>query len=323
MTMERNLALDAARVTEASALASARQMGLGDAHQANDVAVDAMRRSFRSLEICGTIVVGEGQYRESPRLYYGEKVGRWASGDPEVQLALDALEGARLCAQGRGSALSVIAMARSGSFLPAPDTYMEKIVVGPAGKGAIDMRRSMADNLQSVADAKGVYVEDLTVAILDRPRHESLIREVRDIGARIRLMLGGDLSSALATCREETGIDMVIGTGGAPEGVLAAAALRCVGGEIQCRLRPRNEEEQERIRDHGLDADRVYATEELASGHVLFAATGITDGDFLAGVRFLSGGARTNSVVMRSKTMTVRYIEAHHHFDRKPDYGDF
>ncbi len=323
MTMERNLALDAARVTEAAALASARQMGRGDAHQADDVAVRAMRRAFRSLEICGTIVVGEGHYVESPRLYYGEKVGRWASGDPEVQLALDALEGARLCAQGRSAALSVIAMARNGSFMPAPDTYMEKMVVGRGGAGAIDLDRSVADNLQSVADAKGVYVEDLTVAILDRPRHEGLIREVRDAGARIRLILGGDLSASLATCREETGIDMVVGTGGAPEGVLAASAVRCVGGEVQCRLRPRNDEERERLRALGLAADRIYVTEDLASGHVLFAATGITDGDFLAGVRFISGGARTNSVVMRSKTRTVRYIEAHHHFDRKPDYGDF
>ena len=323
MTMDRNLALEAVRVTEAAALASARQMGRGDAHQADDVAVNAMRRAFRSLEICGTIVVGEGHYQESPRLYSGEKVGRWASGDPEVQLALDALEGARLCAQGRSAALSVIAMARDGGFLPAPDTYMEKIVVGPAGKGAIDFDRSVASNLQSVADAKGVYVDDLTVAILDRPRHEGLIREVRDAGARIRLILGGDLSAALATCREETGIDMLLGTGGAPEGVLAAAALRCVGGDMQCRLQPRDDEERERIRGLGLDATGVYTTDELASGHVLFAATGITDGDFLDGVHFLSAGARTNSVVMRSKTMTVRYIEAHHHFDRKPDYGDF
>ncbi|MEL7368247.1 MAG: class II fructose-bisphosphatase [Myxococcota bacterium] len=321
--MERNLALDAARVTEAAALASARMMGLGDAHQADDVAVQAMRRAFRSLEICGTIVVGEGAYQESPRLYYGEKVGRWAAGDPEVRLALDALEGARLCAQGRPDALSVIAMARNGSFMPAPDTYMDKIVVGPAGMGAIDITRSVSANLQSVADAKGVYVEDLTVAILDRPRHEQTMREIREAGSRIRMIAGSDLSAALATCREETGIDMVMGIGGAPEGVLAAAALRCVGGEIQCRLRPRNDEERDTIRTLGLDAEEVYTTETLASGHVLFAATGITDGEFLAGVRFLSGGARTNSVVMRSKTMTVRYIEAHHQFDRKPDYGDF
>ena len=321
--MDRNLALDAARVTEAAALASARHMGRGDAHQADEVAVNAMRRAFRSLEISGTIVVGEGQQRETPRLYYGEKVGRWASGDPEVQLALDALEGARLCAQGRSSALSVIAIARNGSFLPAPDTYMDKIVVGPGGKGAIEFDRSVTANLQSVADAKGVYVEDLTVAILDRPRHEALIREVRETGARIRLIIGGDLSAALATCREETGIDMLVGMGGAPEGVLAAAALRCVGGEMMCRLRPRNDEERERVRGHGLDPERVYATEELATGHVLFAATGITDGDFLSGVHFVSGGARTNSVVMRSKTMTVRYMDAHHQFDRKPDYGDF
>ncbi|MEM7674670.1 MAG: class II fructose-bisphosphatase [Myxococcota bacterium] len=321
--MERNLALDAARVTEAAALASARMMGLGDAHQADDVAVQAMRRAFRSLDICGTIVVGEGHYEESPRLYYGEKVGRWAAGDPEVRLALDALEGARLCAQGRPDAMSVIAMARNGSFMPAPDTYMDKIVVGPTGMGAIDITRSVSHNLQSVADAKGVYVEDITVAILDRPRHEQTMREIREAGARIRMIVGGDLSAALATCREETGIDMVIGVGGAPEGVLAAAALRCVGGEIQCRLRPRNDEEREMIRTSGLDAEEVYTTDQLASGHVLFAATGITDGHFLEGVRFLSGGARTNSVVMRSKTMTVRYIEAHHHFDRKPDYGDF
>lgn len=321
--MERNLALDAVRVTEAAALAAARTMGRGDLHAADEAAVTAMRRAFKSIDIRGTVVIGEGEKDEAPMLYIGEKVGRWGEHDRVVDVALDPLEGTRLCASGLPNAMSVIAMAPDGRFLHAPDTNMYKIAVGPAGLGAIDMSQTPTWNLQSVADAKGVYVEDLTVVILDRPRHEALIREVRDAGARIKLISDGDVSAAIATCNEEAGIDMLIGIGGAPEGVVSAAALRCVGGDMLAQLRPRNNEEVQRAKRMGIeDIEKVYTLEELASGDVLFAATGITDGDFLKGVRFRRGGAYTHSVVMRSKTMTVRLIEAEHRFDRKDDPGD-
>ena len=320
--MDRNLAIEAVRVTEAAALASARLMGRGDRHHADEVAVNAMRRAFNDLHIRGRVVIGEGERDEAPMLYIGEKVGRWHEIDPEVDLALDPLEGTNLVATGAANAISVIAMANGGKFLHAPDTYMDKIAVGPAGKGAIDMNKPATWNLKSVADAKGVYVEDLTVVILDRPRHETLIREVREAGARIKLIGDGDVSAAIATCKEETGVDMLMGIGGAPEGVIAAAALRCVGGDMLGRLKPRNQEEIERCKRMGIsDIDRVYKIDELAAGDVLFAATGVTSGDFLKGVRFMRGGATTQSVVMRSKTMTVRFIEAEHHFDRKPNYN--
>lgn len=320
---ERNLALDAVRVTEAAALSSARTMGRGDLALADEAATDAMRRAFSTLDICGTVVIGEGEREEAPMLYIGEQVGRWQPGDPAVEIALDPLEGTRLCVRGMPNAMSVLAMVQSGHFLRATDTYMDKIAVGPAGKGAIDMTRSATWNLQAVADAKGVYVEDLTVVMLDRPRHEQLIREVREAGARIKLITDGDVSAAIATCIEETGVDMLLGVGGSAEGVLAAAALRCVGGDMLGRFRPRNQDEIQRLSRLGIeDLDRVLRLEDLVSGDVLFAATGITDGDFLKGVRFRRGGAMTHSVVMRSRTMTLRFIETQHRFDQGPDFGE-
>lgn len=320
--MDRNLALDAVRVTEAAALASARALGLGDLHRADEAAVRAMRQAFNGLDIRGTVVIGEGTKGEAPLMYVGERVGQWVEGDPEVEVAADPLEGSRLCARGLPNAISVIAMCRNGHFLRVPDTYMFKIAVGSAGRGALDLSKSVRWNLHSVADAKGVYPEDLTVVVLERPRHEGLIREIRETGARIRLIPDGDVAAAIATCREETGIDMLVGEGGAPEGIIAAAALRCVGGDMVGQLRPRSAEESEQLRKNGIDEARAYGIDEMASGDVLFAATGISDGDLLGGVRFQRGGAVTNSVVMRSKTMTVRRIEANHRFDRKPDYGD-
>lgn len=317
--MDRNLALEAVRVTEAAALASARLMGRGDRHAADEAAVTAMRRAFNDLAMKGTVVIGEGERDEAPMLYIGERVGRWKDEDPEIDLALDPLEGTNLCATGAANAITVIAMARGGRFLHAPDTYMNKIAVGPGAKGAIDMTRSATWNLQSVAEAKGMYVEDLTVVILDRPRHEALIREVREAGARIKLIGDGDVSAAIATCKEEAGVDMLMGVGGAPEGVISAAALRCVGGDMLGQLRPRSQEEVERAKRMGItDIDRIYRIDELASGDVLFAATGVTSGDFLRGVRFRSGGATTQSVVMRSRSRTIRFIDAEHHFDRRP-----
>ncbi len=317
--MERNLAMEVVRVTEAAALASARFMGRGDETAADVAAIEAMRKAFDVVAIDGTVVIGEGAADAMPMLYVDERVGT-AEG-PATDVALDALEGAAICAAGGYNALSCIALAEHGTFLRVPDTYMEKIACGPEGRGVIDLDRSPTANLKALADARGVYVEDLTVAILDRPRHNALIDEVRRAGARIKLIGSGDVSAALATTKLETGIDILMGTGGAPQGVLAAAALVCLGGDMQARLRPRNEHEGGQLRELGIfDVQRKYSIEDLASGSVLFAATGITPGDYLAGVRYVKGGAITNSVVMRSATRTVRFIEAHHRFDRTPQY---
>jgi fructose-1,6-bisphosphatase class II len=306
-------------VTEAAALSSARLMGRGDEKAADQAAVDAMRQAFNGLAINGTIVIGEGERDEAPMLYIGERVG---GGDgPQVDIALDPLEGTTICANGGPNALSVIAIAESGNFLHAPDTYMDKIAVGPVGKGVVDLDKSPTDNLKALAEAKGARVEDLTVIILYRPRHEALIKEVRQAGARIRLISDGDVAGGIATTKPETGIDLLLGIGGAPEGVLAAAALRCVGGHMQGRLKPRNAEEIERAHKMGIkDIDKKFSIEELASGEVMFAATGVTDGDYLDGVHFFSGGATTHSVVMRSKTRTMRFVNATHHFAFKPKY---
>jgi len=318
--VERNLAMEVVRVTEAAALSSARWMGLGNEKAADQAAVDAMRRAFDAVPFCGTVVIGEGERDESPMLFIGERVG---SGEGmELDVALDPLEGTNIVAQGRANALAVVAIAEQGGFLRVPDTYMEKIAVGPKAKGAVDLSLSPEQNLHTIADAMKCYVEDLTVVILDRPRHAELIRAVRDAGARIKLIQDGDVSAAIATGFPETGVDVLLGVGGAPEGVLAAAALQCLGGDMQGRLRPRNDQEVERARKLGLkDMDRIYRIGDLAkSGDVMFAATGVTDGDLLRGVRFFGGGARTHSVVMRYRSGTVRFIEATHRFDRKPVY---
>lgn len=317
--MDRNLALEMVRVTEAAALASARLMGRGDKNGADQAAVDAMRKAFNAIPFEGTVVIGEGERDEAPMLYIGEKVGK-ANG-LKVDIALDPLEGTNLCAYGSPNALSVIAIAEHGNFLHAPDTYMEKIAVGSVGKGKIDITKSPTWNLESLAKAKNCQIADLTVIILDRPRHEELIQEVREAGARIKLISDGDVSAAIATCKPETGVDLLIGIGGAPEGVLAAAALRCMDGEMQARLKFRNEEEKERATKMGIkDLNHIFQINDLAKGDVMFAATGVTSGDFLKGVRFFGGGAETHSIVMRSKTKTIRFIEATHHFEYKPQY---
>jgi fructose-1,6-bisphosphatase class II len=316
--MDRNLALEAIRVTEAAALSCARLTGRGDEKAADQAAVDAMRRAFDALAIDGTVVIGEGERDEAPMLYIGEKVG---SGGPKVDIALDPLEGTTICATGAPNALAVIAMADGGNLLHCPDTYMAKIATGPVGRGVVDLDKSPTENLNALAEAKRCKVEDLTVIILSRPRHEAIIQEVRKTGARIRLIGDGDVSAAIATTKPETDIDLLLGIGGAPEGVLAAAALRCVGGEFQGRLAPRNDEEIERAKGMGVtDIKKKFQIEELAAGDVMFAATGVTDGDYLRGVHFFPGGATTQSVVMRSKTKTVRVINATHYFEHKPNY---
>jgi fructose-1,6-bisphosphatase class II len=317
--MNRNFALEFVRVTEAAALESARLMGRGDEKAADHAAVEAMRRMLNSIEFNGTVVIGEGERDEAPMLYIGEKVGK--GGGPKLDLALDPLEGTTICARGGNNSLSVIAIAEEGRFLHAPDTYMQKIAVGPEAKGAIDLQASTIENLRNIAKAKKCEIEDLTVVILDRPRHSDLIADVRRSGARIWLIGDGDVSAAIATCKRGSGVDVLMGTGGAPEGVIAAAALRCMGGDFQGCLTFRNDEERSRAKKMGIqDLDRVYGISELASGNVMFCATGVTQGTFLDGVRFNSLGASTHSVVMRSESGTVRYIEAEHHFDRKPRY---
>ncbi len=317
MTMDRNLALELVRTTEAAALACARLMGRGDETAADQAAVDAMRNALNRIEMDATVVIGEGERDEAPMLFIGERVGTLSG--PKTELALDPLEGTTICATGGPNALSVIAAAEEGGFLHAPDTYMDKIAVGPEARGAIDVDRSAPENLEAIASAKSVPVTDLTVVILERPRHEKLIEEVRRMGARIKLIKDGDVSAAIATCSRERQVDVLLGIGGAPEGVIAAAALRCLGGEIQARLKPRNSKEAERARAMGLeDVDRKLTMDDLASGHVMFAATGVTSGDFLQGVRFRSQGALTQSVVMRSESMTIRYIDAEHNFRYKP-----
>ena len=323
---DRNLALEAVRITEAAALASARLMGYGDRKKADHVATEAMRTAFDAIDIRGTVVIGEGERDEAPMLYIGEKVGHgWATNDetsPKVDIAVDPLEGTNLCATGAPDAIAVIALADDGQFLNAPDTYMEKIAVGPEAKGVIDMRESITWNLQRIAKAKNKRVEDLTAVILDRDRHQAIIGEVRQCGARIRLIGDGDVSGAVMTAKEESGIDVLFGTGGAPEGVIAAAAMRCVGGELQGRLHFRSDEERARAKRMGVKPeDYIYQTEELASGNVMFAATGVTSGYLLDGVRFFGGGASTESVVMRSKSGTVRLIKSTHHFETKPAYS--
>ncbi|WP_375772959.1 class II fructose-bisphosphatase [Archangium gephyra] len=320
--MDRNLAMEAVRVTEMAAIASARLMGRGHKNESDQAAVDAMRRAFDALQIQGTVVIGEGERDEAPMLYIGEKVGRRNPEDPEVDIALDPLEGTNLCAYGRPGSISVVAMAGKGKLLNAPDTYMEKIAVGPRARGAIDLRRSPSENLRAIAEKMKVYVADLTVVILDRERHADLIKEVRAAGARIRLIDDGDVAGGIATCFEDTGVDVLMGIGGAPEGVITAAAIRSTGGDMQGRLVPRNNDEIARAKRMGItDISKIYTAEELAGGEVMFAASGVTTGDFLRGVRFFGSGCETHSVVMRSKTGTVRFIQSRHRFDTKPGYN--
>ena len=317
--MDRNLALEAVRVTEAAALSASRLMGRGDEKAADQAAVDAMRTALNSLSIEGTVVIGEGERDEAPMLYIGEKVGL---GGPKIDIALDPLEGTTITAKGGNNSLAVMAMAEHGGFLNAPDVYMDKIAIGggfPAN--LIDIDQTPLQNLTALAKAKKTEISELVVCILDRPRHAELIAKVRESGARIMLIDDGDVSGVIATSEPGSGIDMYVGSGGAPEGVLAAAALRCIGGFMQGRLLFRNDDEKARAAKWGVkDLNRKYATEDLASGNVMFAATGVTDGTMLRGVRRFSGGATTHSIVMRSKSGTVRKVETHHNFTTKLDF---
>jgi len=319
--MDRNLALESVRVTEAAALAASRLMGRGDEKAADQAAVNAMRASLNALAISGTVVIGEGERDEAPMLYIGETVG---AGGPPIDIALDPLEGTTITAKGGPNALAVIAMADQGGFLNAPDTYMAKIAVGGGlPDDIVDLDAEPVDNLKALAAAKSMEVADLVVCILDRPRHAELISKVRAAGARIMLIGDGDVSGVIATSRPDSGVDIYMGVGGAPEGVLAAAALRCIGGQFQGRLVFRTDDERGRARNCGItDLDRKYTLHELAGGNVMFAATGVTDGSMLRGVRRFTDGATTHSMVMRSASGTVRLVEAWHNFARKTWYDE-
>lgn len=317
--MNRNLAMEFVRVTEMAAIASARLMGRGDEKAADQAAVDAMRAMLDSIDCEATVVIGEGERDEAPMLYIGEKVGTGVGA--KLEIALDPLEGTTICAYGGPNSISVMAIGEPGGLLHAPDTYMLKIAAGKEGKGVLDIRQSPTENLKRLADAKKCRVADLTAIILDRPRHKELIEEVRAAGARINLIGDGDVSAAIATATPNTGIDILFGIGGAPEGVISAAALQCLGGEFQGVLKPRNQGEVERALKMGIDdINRVFKIDELAKGHLMFCATGVTTGNFLDGVIFKPWGCLTHSLVMRSESGTIRHIRAEHHFDKKPRY---
>jgi fructose-1,6-bisphosphatase II len=313
---DRNLAMELVRVTEAAALAAGRWMGRGNKEGGDQAAVDAMRLMLGSVTMDGTVVIGEGEKDEAPMLYNGERVGNGRA--PAVDVAVDPVDGTRLLALGRPNALSVVAVSEKGTmFDPGPCVYMEKIAVGPAAAGVIDITASVEKNLRAVARAQRKDLDDLTVVVLDRERHGDLIGHVRATGARIRLITDGDVAGAIMAAYEGTGVDMLMGVGGTPEGVIAAAALRCTGGAIQGRLWPRDEAERQRALDAGYDLGRVLTTEDLVAGeNVFFAASGITDGELLKGVRYHGAGASTFSVVMRSRSGTIRSVEARHRWDK-------
>ena len=309
--MDRTLSLEFARVVEAAALRSGRLLGRGQKDAADGLAVDAMRQAFDSVRISGTVVIGEGEIDEAPMLYIGEHVG---AGGPEVDIAVDPIEGTNLIAKGQNGAIAVMAIAEKGGLLHAPDMYMEKLCVGPRGAGAIDITKSLTENIKNVAAKMERNVDEITLVMLDRERHYGLMKEARDLGARIMLISDGDVNPAMECCIEGSGVHMVVGTGGAPEGVLAAAALKCVGGDMQARLKPETEEEIRRCHEMGItDVNQVLTLDDLVrTDDVIFAATAITRGNLLNAIQYFPGGARTHTIVMRSKTGTVRFLDTVH-----------
>ena len=320
-TIDRNLALELARVTEAAALMAAREMGRGDKIAADQAAVDAMRSVLNTIDMDGIVVIGEGAKDEAPMLFIGERVG--TGRQPAVDIAVDPIDGTRLLALGMPNAIAVVAVADRGTMLSSPDiSYMRKIAVGAEAAGKVDINAPTADNLLRIANAKGRDVTDLTVVVLDRPRHESLIQEIRATGARIRLIPDGDVAGAVMAATPGTGIDVLMGIGGAPEAVVAACAMKCIGGDIQCRRYPRNAAEQRIADEQGIDLDEVLGCDDLvASDNVFFAATGITDGELVRGVQYFGDGATTESLVMRSRTGTIRRIDATHRLSKLRTLG--
>ncbi|MCQ6281773.1 class II fructose-bisphosphatase [Bacillus sp. EB600] len=317
--MERSLTMELVRVTEAAALASARWMGLGKKMEADDAATTAMRRVFDTIPMQGTVVIGEGEMDEAPMLYIGEKLGTGLG--PHVDVAVDPLEGTNIVAAGGWNALAVIAIADEGNLLHAPDMYMDKIAVGPEAVGLVDLNAPVIDNLRAVAKAKNKDIQDVVATILDRPRHAEIIRQIREAGARIKLINDGDVAGAINTAFDFTGVDILFGSGGAPEGVISAAALKCLGGELIGKLLPQSEEELERCKGMGLDVNQILRMEDLVKGDdAIFAATGVTDGELLKGVQYKGSRGKTHSVVMRAKSGTVRFIDGTHSFNKKPNY---
>ncbi len=313
--IEKDLSLEIVRVTEAAAVAAGRCMGQGDNNGADQAATDAMREALNELDISGRIVIGEGERDEAPMLYIGEELGK---GGVEVDIAVDPLEGTNLVARGLANSIAVMAVSERGGLVHAPDTYMEKLIVGPAAAGKVDITAPIKTNLAIIAMSMNREIEDLTIVILDRPRHKNLIDEVRAAGARIRLIGDGDVAAAISSAVRGTAVHGVFGTGGAPEGVLAAAAMRCLGGEIQARFKPRNDDEAERCRKMGIDLEKVYTTNELAPGKsIIFSATGITEGDILHGVRYFGSGCRTYSLVMTLDAGLIRFIDSVRLTDRR------
>jgi len=313
--MDRTLSLEFARVVEAAALRSGRLLGRGQKDAADGLAVDAMRQAFDSVRISGTVVIGEGEIDEAPMLYIGEHVG---AGGPEVDIAVDPIEGTNLIAKGQNGAIAVMAIAEKGGLLHAPDMYMEKLCVGPRGAGAIDITKSLTENIKNVAAKMNRNVDEITLVMLDRERHQGLMKEAREVGARIMLISDGDVNPAMECCIEGSGVHMVVGTGGAPEGVLAAAALKCVGGDMQARLKPETDEEIRRCHEMGItDVNQVLTLDDLVrTDDVIFAATAITRGNLLNPIQYFPGGARTHTIVMRSKTGTVRFLDTVHMDDK-------
>jgi fructose-1,6-bisphosphatase II len=319
---DRNIALEMVRATEAAAMSASRWMGRGDKNGVDGAAVNAMRYVLNTVSMDGVVIIGEGEKDEAPMLFNGEKLGQ--GGEPKVDIAVDPIDGTRLTALGLPNAVSVVAFAERGSmFNPRHIFYMDKIATGPAAADAIDINAPIGDNIKAVAKALGKRVEDVTVIVLDRPRHEKIIKDIRAVSARIRLIMDGDVAGALATCKAGSGIDLLVGVGGSPEAVITACAIKCVGGNMQCKLWPRNEEEANRCRDQGMDLDRVlYLNDLVSSDNVYFAATGVTEGDWLGGVKYVGDTIKTSSLVMRSKSGTIRYINAEHKYKKLDMLGD-
>ncbi|EFK38582.1 class II fructose-bisphosphatase [Peptoniphilus lacrimalis] len=320
--MDRNLALNLARVTEAAALSAGKWLGKGDKNGADGAAVDAMRRMFDTVEIDGTVVIGEGEIDEAPMLYIGEKIGT-KSGEEQVDIAVDPIDGTNSVAAGGTNSIAVLAVAPKGCLLNAPDIYMDKIACGPKAKGAIKLDDSPTENIKRVAEKLNKNIDEITVAILDRPRHEKIIKEIRKLGARIKKVSDGDIVTAIECCFEESGVDLIMGRGGAPEGVIAAAALKCLGGDFQGRLHPTDEKQEARCKDLHSDLNKVYEIDDLVKGNeVIFSVTGISKGEILDGVKYYENNiATTESLVLRLPSGTQRFIKSTHRLDLKPDYA--
>lgn len=320
-SLDRNLAFELARVTEAAAMAAARLQGRGDKNAVDAAAVEAMRKTLANVDMDGVVVIGEGEKDEAPMLYIGEEIGNGLP--PRVDIAVDPIDGTTLTAKGLPNAVSVVALAERGSmYYPPGIVYMEKLAVGRVGKGVVSLELSVAENIRALAKAKGARPEDLTVIVLDRPRHEQLIAEIREAGARVKMISDGDVAGSLMPALPDTGVDMLMGIGGAPEAVISAAALKCLDGDIQCRLWPRNDEEREAAIRNGLKLDQILTIDDLVKGDdVFFSLTGVTDGELVRGVHFFPGGARTETLVMRSRSGTVRRILSEHNFKKLAAYA--